>query len=175
MTPEARTFAKDVLLPLLTLLFSGIVATVVSYWLNKQSQRRELLRTKLEEAYIACDEYCNSLGGHYLGCFALFKGEIDINQFNENTIAQAVGADKTAFRRLEMTVHIYVPDALPHLRTLVQLRDNLAKLRTAHRGRFLNGERATPDLIPQLQKEISSIDTIEVAIKDAITRATRRL
>lgn len=42
---------RDLVIPLLTILASGVVASVVTFRLNAGLQRRDLLRTKLEEAY----------------------------------------------------------------------------------------------------------------------------
>lgn len=175
MNSNTFAVAKDVVVPLFTLFFSGLVATIVSYWLNKQSQRREILRIKLEDAYVACDSFCNALGSYHLACFPLFKGEIDLNQFNDQAVVRAEGKDSSAFRRLEMIVHIYAKDALSPFEELMAIREELGELRGEHRRRFLRGEQVMLDLIPRLQVAIAKIDEAERAIKAAITKSARRL
>jgi hypothetical protein len=175
MDEKEIALAKEVIVPLLTLLLSGVVATLVTYWLAKLAQRRELLRTKLEEAYMACDTFCRSLGMHYLSYFPLYKGEVSLAEHNDFSLDRGTPDDVSAFRRLEMVVHIYATSALPAYNELLSVRDELAKLRVEHRSRYLGGETSTPDLVPRLNDALARIDVAERSIKKAITKAARRL
>lgn len=175
VNPGLAETLRTVVIPLLTIGASGVVAGIVTFRLNSQLQRRELLRTKLEEAYGATHDYCNSLGVHFLKYFAVFKGEIDINGANQLTIQAAAAADQTAYRRLEMLLRLYVPIAGPSFQRLVGLREGLNSLVGQHRLRHLRGESSTADLIPALNAGIAEIDVHELAIKDRIVDMARRL
>jgi len=175
VNPSLADTFRTLVIPLLTIGASGVVAGIVTFRLNSQLQRRELLRTKLEEAYGATHDYCDSLGNYFLKYFAVFKGEIDIDGANDLTIKAAASADQTAYRRLEMLLRLYVPVAEPSFHQLVTLRGNLNSLVGAHRQRYLRGEGSTTDLIPALNVGIAEIDVHETAIKDRIVEMARQL
>jgi hypothetical protein len=49
------------LLPLLTILMSGVIASIVTFKLNARLQRRDFMRGKIEELYTHLHLYCNLL------------------------------------------------------------------------------------------------------------------
>ncbi len=175
MRPEPLTLAQVLVVPLASLLFSGVVATVVTHTLNRRAQRRDLLRAKLEEAYIACTEYCNRLGVYYLPYVPLFQGKIDLNRVNKMAIKRGKAERTSHFQRLEMLVRIYVPGAQPPFSDLLKLRADLGAIRSEHRQRYLGGESVTLDLIPRFNRKMGELEAIEDRIKEAITEEARKL
>jgi hypothetical protein len=62
MTKSDIALWREFIIPLLTIVASGLVASIVTFKLNARLQRRDLLRVKLEKAYEASHEYCTGLG-----------------------------------------------------------------------------------------------------------------
>src|SRR6185437_9458437 len=108
--------------PLLTVVMSGVVASIVTFRLNARLQRQTLLRGKYEEAYSALTVYCNVLGGHFLKYLKVFSGDIDINQANDLTIKNSKDSDAAASRQCEMLLSIYIPTAQSAFSDLMNAR-----------------------------------------------------
>ena len=159
---------RVVFLPLLTVLMSGCVASVVTFRLNAKHQRREVRRAKLEDAYAATHEFCNALGGHFLKYYGVFKGEISIDQANDMTIANDTRYDKTAYLRLELLVAMYVPRATQAFHDLLACREEMNALVREHRRRYLIGEVDCMDLVPRLNEPMTKLDEIDRRLKDYI-------
>ena len=166
---------RDFVIPLLTIIASGLVASIVTFKLNARLQRRDLLRGKLEEAYAASHEFCNALGCHFLIYLRVFKGDIDINEANELTIKNTDASDTTWYRRLDMLVRIYLPTAQPLFAELLEVRERMNGLVGSYRQRYLTGKISAPDLLRPLSKELEMLTELEERLKDAIAAEAKRL
>ena len=166
---------REFVIPLLTIVASGLVASIVTFKLNARLQRRDLLRIKLEDAYAASHEFCNGLGIHFLKYLRVFTGEIDINQANELTTKNMATSDTTWYRRLEMLVRIYVPTAEAGFAEVLEVRDRMNALVESYRQRYLRGETSAPDLVRSLGQDLRSLDQLEERLKNAISAEARKL
>lgn len=158
----------------LTVALSGVVASAIAFRLNANFQRAEAKRSKLEEAYVATHNYWITLSTHYLKYYAVFKGEVTIDQANDLTIKSDV-ADRSAFLRLEMLTALYAPAAQTALDQLVEHRTRANAVISEHRRRYLRGEGATPDLIAPFTSVLDGIDAQAAEIKRILIREARKL
>ena len=172
MTPSQL---QSLVIPVLTLLLGGLVASVVSAHLTIRHQRTESLRTKLEAAYEATHHYCNSLGGFFLRSYPLFKGDISVDQDNDLMIANSSDRDATAYLRLELLVAMYAPSAGEDFADLLKCREAVGELRSDYKRGYVRGEAVRLDLIAPLNERTKQLDQIEKAMKQSIVRAVQRL
>jgi hypothetical protein len=166
MTKSDIALWREFVIPLLTIVASGLVASIVTFKLNARLQRRDLLRVKLEEAYEASHEYCTGLGCHFMMYLRVFTGELDINEANALTTKNTGTEDAKWYRRLALLVDLYVPAAQSAFSAVLEARDRMSTLVGSYRQRYLAGDTQAPDLRLSLGKELENLEELEESIED---------
>src|SRR5690242_707592 len=119
MNPETLTVVQVIVTRLLLPLGLGsIVGIGFKHWLDRRSQRQDLLRAKLEEAHEACHSICYEIRKVYIPYLDLFRGDATLDEVAEAIEEADKKRDTTEFRRLDALIHIYAPDAEGALRNL---------------------------------------------------------
>jgi hypothetical protein len=158
-----------VLVPILTILMSGVIASVVTFKLNARLQRRDFMRGRLEELYSSVHKYCNGLRGYFLVYLSMLAERIGINQANDLHIKQIEDSDSANFKNVEMLIGIYFPHLQPEFDALLASRDKLNSIVRQYRG----GSDG-PELLPSFRSEFSNLDRMEEALKKSLMNEARR-
>jgi len=69
----------QIFIPFLTILFSGLLATIVTHYLTTSHQEKQFNRQKLEELYFAMDGFCTFFGTFNAYWPGVVEGKIDYN------------------------------------------------------------------------------------------------
>jgi hypothetical protein len=124
----------QILIPLLTILFSGLLATIVTHYLTTSHQEKQFKRQKLEELYFAMDGFCTlfvTFNAYWPG---VMEGKIDYN-----TALDKAGSDAKNERfhqTAEMLVNIYFPALLPNFDAIMARRDSVNEIFSAFRKQY---------------------------------------
>lgn len=70
------------IIPLLTVLASGITAAFVTHILNSRKEERLLVRQKLEDLHLAVHRYIIAISLNFMPFLQAMEGVIDYNQAN---------------------------------------------------------------------------------------------
>ena len=170
---------KDLLIPLLTVLASGISAAVVTHILNSRKEERVFIRQKLEELHLALHRYSTGMSSAFLPFLAAMTGEIDYNQANDVWIDNAKGTDKDAFPTVERLIGIYFPDLEPELKAIIASRGKLNELHHAYKQDYKKGIVSSgPWLVPfreELIRDEKLIEELKRKIVEHPIKTTQRM
>jgi hypothetical protein len=122
----------QILIPLLTILLSGLVATVVTHYLATSHQEKQFRRQKLEELYFSMDGFCTWFVAFNAYWPGVMQSKIDYNTALEAQIE--AGREKKNERHhqtAEMLANIYFPALLPSFHAIMARRDAVNEILTA--------------------------------------------
>jgi hypothetical protein len=128
----------QILIPLLTILLSGLVATVVTHYLATSHQEKQFRRQKLEQLYFSMDGFCTWFVAFNAYWPGVMDGKIDYHTALNRQIE--MGKDKNKNERphqtAEMLVNIYFPALLPNFDAIVARRDSVNESFSAFRKQY---------------------------------------
>jgi hypothetical protein len=130
---------------------------------ERESNRRKLMRDKLEELYVLSEKYINSLGCHYLPYLDVMMGELTYNQALDMTIRQR-DTNSVDFHRLEMLIDLYFPENKAPYDLLLNARDRANEIMTEHKRQYKTGNMDGSRFVEPFLK-----------VQDEITRAAKAL
>lgn len=158
----------QIIIPLLTILFSGLLATIVTHYLTTSHQEKRFKRQKLEELYFAMDGFCTlfvTFNAYWPG---VMEGKIDYN-----TALDKAGSDTKNERfhqTAEMLVNIYFPALLPNFDAIMARRDSVNEIFSAFRKQY---KTSGPD--PSNRKFIAPFNQAMLDFDAEHTRFNREL
>ena len=94
--------AIDVVLPILTVVCSGVVAALVAHRLSKRREAVALRRQKLEQLYMAYTGFCRLLISHHMPYAEVMRGKITFNQALDITIGTRRDTDEHHYEAAQM-------------------------------------------------------------------------
>src|SRR6266700_4180677 len=116
----------QILISLLTILFSGLMATIVTHYLATSHQEKQLRRQKLEELYFSMDGFCTvvvSFNAYWPG---VMDGKIDYHVALDEQIKSSSDRKNERYHQTaEMLVNIYFPALLPSFDAIMARRDSV--------------------------------------------------
>ncbi len=127
----------QILISLLTILFSGLMATIVTHYLATSHQEKQLRRQKLEELYFSMDGFCTvfvSFNAYWPG---VMDGKIDYHvALDEQIKSSSDRKNKRYHQTAEMLVNIYFPALLPSFDAIMARRDSVNKILSAFQKQY---------------------------------------
>jgi hypothetical protein len=127
----------QILISLLAILFSGLVATIVTHCLTTSHQEKQLRRQKLEELYFSMDGFCTFFVSFNAYWHAVMDCKIDYHAALDNQMK--LGSDKKNERyhqTAEMLVNIYFPPLLPNFDAIMARRESVNEIVTAFPNQY---------------------------------------
>jgi hypothetical protein len=116
----------QLVVPILTILFSGLVSAVVTHRLATSHQERQFRREKLEQLYTAMDSFCTTLVGANMVWPPVMREEMEYNEALDLQIKNLSDKDKGQLHRsIEMLVNIYFPSLLVSLENVFKVREEV--------------------------------------------------
>jgi len=132
----------QILIPILTILFSGLLATIVTHYLATSHQEKQFKRQKLEELYFAMDGFCTLFGTVNAYWPGVMEGEIDYN-FALDKSGSDMKKNERFHQTAEMLVNIYFPALLPNFDAIMARRDSVNEILSVFRKQY---KTSGPDL-----------------------------
>jgi hypothetical protein len=149
----------QVLIPVFTVLFAGVVSAIVTYALNTRKAERETLRQKLEALFTHAHKYTTKLWGEYFQYFPVVKGEMTLNDLYDTRIKNAEKYTPT-HEQIEMLISIYFPKVQKAYDDLVAARDQLSQFNSQFVADY---KRGTPDKMAHLNALNAALKRLEEA------------
>lgn len=148
------TDMKDLLIPLLMVLASGITAAVVTHVLNSRREEHLLVRQKLENLHLSLHRYTTDMGIAFMPFLSAMEGVLDYNKANDMLINGADDKDKTAYPTVQRLIGIYFPDLEPELKTLLDSRDKLNDIKHSFREDYKRGFTSNGPWLEPFREEL---------------------
>ena len=113
-----------------TIVFSGVVSGVVTYFLNRSKERSEFLRGKLETLFAKISDFHDDFGQALFRAVSTIKRKLTWEEaMAERDKAMAGIASKAdAYPAADMLISLYFPDLLPQLRRCKKAADRAFQL-----------------------------------------------
>ena len=126
----------QILITLLTILFTGLVATIVTHYLATSHQEKQFKRKKLEELYFSMDGFCTwfvAFNAYWVG---VMDGKIDYHTALNKQIEMGKDKNERPHQTAEMLVNIYFPALLPNFDAIMARPDSVNESFGAFRKQY---------------------------------------
>jgi len=148
--------------PLLTIVCSGVVSAVVTYKLNSSKQEQVFMRSKLEELFISVHDFCTTLRTYGCRYLPVMKQKISYNDALDMEIESGKESwQRDAFRKSTMLVTIYFTDLQPAMDELFCVRSDMNAVLQEHKERYKAGDTDGTPFIEPLMKQIAKLELVE--------------
>ena len=145
---------KDLIIPLLTILASGITAAVVTHVLNSRHEERLFVRQKLEDLHLALHRYSIGMSSAFMPFLRAMEGSLSYDEANDMLIEGADTKDKDAFPSMERLIGIYFPDLDADLQALLASRDRLNDIKYSYRQDYNRGITSNGTWLEEFREEL---------------------
>jgi hypothetical protein len=125
---------------LVTVLASSFVSGAIFYWLTGRKERRQFLRSKLEELFTAYQGYCKIIASSlYLPFIEVMAGRPDYNQALD--LLNSIPNDTPRYHdACEMIIRLYFDEFLAALDALMMRRGDLISVKSEFRRSLETGQ-----------------------------------
>jgi hypothetical protein len=158
-----------------SLLGGGVVASVLTYWLNGRRMRREFLATKLEETYDAVRLFAVECRRKYIGPVGQYLLEkISFPSMSE----QLTTGDEIEYRRkAEMLIRLYFPEVKPAFDQLNSTWTSIfklcARMQYQYQGGIANGAERI-ECLAVWNQESADFDDKVTKVEDAFLKLSKQ-
>lgn len=104
---------------------------------EEASEKREVLRTRLEELYSLVSQWANDVVTHHMTYQRVMVGELSYNQALDLEIASKQGGNAN---RLFTLAELYFPSTRQALEKLKELRDEASRIRSDFKSEYKQGK-----------------------------------
>lgn len=104
---------------------------------EEASEKREVLRTRLEELYSLISQWANDLVAHYMTYQRVMVGELSYDQALDLTIASKQNGNAN---RLFTLAELYFPSTRQALEKLKELRDEASRIQSDFKREYKQGK-----------------------------------
>jgi hypothetical protein len=118
----------DLLIPLISILGSGVVSAFVAQKLINSRTEKDFKRKKLEELFLAIDKFCVSLSMAHFAWTRVAKGELTYNEALDLIINLDKKEYSGVFQTAQMLTILYFPEMLPAFKKILDIRARLTAL-----------------------------------------------
>lgn len=161
---------KDLFIPLLTVLASGITAAVVTHILNARREERLLVRQKLEDLHLALHTYTTAMGSSFMSYLRAMEGKIDYNQANDLSSNGVKDVDRNAFPTVQRLIGIYFPDLQSQMDEILKCRSKLNELKHQYKQDYQRGTTAHGPWTEPFRAELVRMEHLSEELKKRIAR-----
>jgi hypothetical protein len=161
-----------VLLPAVSaFLGSGIATAVINHYLTSRRTREELLRSKLEELFLATSGFCAQVKSSSIPYLRAMQEEITYDQDNDLFLK---GEDDLEghFEKSQMLINLYYPQVLNLFSRLIAARDKADGVRLDFRDACACGERR-PETARRFQDALVEFDELRDLLRITLAGLSR--
>jgi len=127
----------QIFISLLTILFSGLLATIVTHYLATSHQEKQFRRQKLEELYFSMDGFCTFFVSFHSYWPDVMDGKIPyMAALNAQIEAGSDKKNERYHQTAEMLLNIYFPALLPSFDAIMARRDSVNKILGAFQKQY---------------------------------------
>jgi len=152
---------------------SSIKQLIIQYNNEKKVRASELKREKLEELYILVDKWLQAMFSQYLTLSLVMEGEIDYNSHLDQVIENGE-KQEFDFSRLQMLVDIYSHELKSGYQKLMDVRDNISKITSAHKIAYQNGNFNGKKYLASYTFELKNLEMLCSSFKQEIAEHAKR-
>ena len=157
----------QILAPILTVLFGGVLSGIITYSLNARKSERELLRQKLELLYTHTHKYIATLIGHYIQYYPVVNGVMSLNELYDLQIKSAEKSTST-HEQIEMLIAVYFPKVQSAYDQLLVARDQLAEFHSNFSLEYKRGKTDSAKHKAELKIGLDALNIAEKALRAKI-------
>jgi hypothetical protein len=100
----------NILIPLVSILCSGVVSAIVAQVLINSRSEKDFRRRKLEELFLSIDKYCVALSTGYSAWPKVAKGELTYDQGLDFILSLDKQEFGGVFEKSQMIIALYFPE-----------------------------------------------------------------
>lgn len=138
-------------------LGSSIATAWVAHHLTIQRVREELLRSKLEELFLAISGFSTQMNAAIIAYHGAMVGKITYDQAND--LSNRTDISPRYFEKIQMMINLYFPELLDTFNSLLAARDKVATVRDAFKQAYVQG-RGSPEFAKQYSDASQEFDEI---------------
>ena len=106
------------------LLTSGLISAVVVHYLTNAREERDFRRKKIEELFLALQEWCVAFLAHHITWPRVMMGEMDYNQALDIHLENPPKS-QGKIETVTMLVNLYLPELRPEFEAILKARDDV--------------------------------------------------
>jgi hypothetical protein len=154
-------------------LGSGVASAIATHYLANRRAREEVLRSKLEELFLATSGYCLQLSASSLPYLRAMHGAISYDEANQIS-TDSLDRSQRHFERAQMLINLYYPKALELFDKLTAARDKANDVRSNFKLHYAEVQRS-PEHAKRFKEALEEFDEIGNLIRFALTRISADL
>jgi hypothetical protein len=135
----------SLLVPGITAFFgSGIATAWVTHNLTIQRAREELLRSKLEDLFIATNRFLTQAWVAWIPYLGAMEGKYSYDEARDISM-ETLKAPERNLENMQMLINLYFPDFIDLLNSLIEARDDVGRLKRAFKENYRDGKNPPED------------------------------
>ncbi|WP_029062794.1 hypothetical protein [Labrenzia sp. DG1229] len=113
---------------------------------NRKEKRKEIFK-RSEELYLLLDGFSSNVISDFIYLSGVMKEKYDYNQYLDSIIDNNNGSKDV--NRIPFLIGIYHPNLNDDLKLILELRDEIAKVRSTHKSLYANGDPEHGNILKQ--------------------------
>ena len=151
---------------ILTIVFSGLIAAVVTFRLNKSHEMDKQRSSRLEELYQRLNEYDRLINSSLLPYHMAMAGKIDYNQANDIFLKNEV--NRNSVLRTRLLVDLYFRELKPDLANFEEQKDKSFRLIKKFRRSYEKDGLPREDLSKEMYKLATEMEESIKLLKEKV-------
>lgn len=132
---------------------------------EESSEKREILRARLEELYSLVSQWANDMVTHHMTYQRVMVGELTYNQALDLTIASKQNGDAN---RLFTLGELYFPSTRQALEKMKELRDEASRIQNSFKSEYKRGNLMSQQHSNALIEVLNNFNTATREYQDAL-------
>lgn len=138
--------------------------SLLRFKIEEQAKKNNLQKERLEELYILVCHWGNEFFAIYASLNLVMRGHCTYNEHLDMITSKQIKHD---FSRIEMIVDVYGSDISDAFKSVLNARELINKITSAHKSSYRNGETGERYIQPATDAQIKlsdAIDSLKMAI-----------
>jgi len=149
----------------------------VQHSLDHEATKRQIKREKLEDLYLLVREWSKAADGFFSDVGAAMEGKKQLKDASKKLVEQYKDdkSNKIDLARIEMIVHVYLPQVRESFNALEDSRDELGRLLNVFEERVKSGNKEGIDLFPEFMQNLKRFENLSKQVLNSISKTARDL
>jgi len=164
----------EIVIPLITLLGSGVVSAFVAQKLINSRSEKDFKRKKLEELFLAMDKFCIALSLANLAWPRVAKGELTYDQALDSIINLDKQEFSGVFQTAQMITILYFPEMRPDFQKILDIRTRLTALQIDFKSAYKQ-IGPIPEFAKKFSAELLAVELASEQFKKGLANVARKI
>ncbi len=165
----------QVLVAIATILCGGIIAAIVTYRLNRDKERINYLRDKLEELYMATSNWISNTDAIAYAYKRAIHEENSVGEAIEMISKRPEILNPAEFLRSKMIVELYFRGLIPKFNELLRVKEMINEIIREYRIDTSEENTQLPRLRNEIANSIALLDQLERDFMDNIYKLSSKI